>query len=210
MECLARDLGCLSTSSSLYLRKIMRKPRGIGAEVKCSADAETGLMLHLEIQGGKRSSTGFSYTETMQLHCALDMRLVEPWLDQGRTIIGDSAFSSYYTCVELLRRSAFFMGTVKTATKQYPKEYLKYWANSDIKRGDRIVLTSHADVEEAPDARSIAIGWGDTKVKTFIASCGTTLPAQPHVVQRSKVVIDENKRTKIYNVVTERPQCLTC
>ena len=37
--------------------KIMRKPQGIGAELKSLADGESGILLHLEFMEGNSAST---------------------------------------------------------------------------------------------------------------------------------------------------------
>ena len=46
-----------------HLSKIIRKPQGIGVEYKNVADAQTGIMLFLEIQEGKEAMAGKRYCD---------------------------------------------------------------------------------------------------------------------------------------------------
>ena len=47
-----------------HLSKIIRKPQGIGVEYKNVADAQTGIMLFLEIQEGKEAMAGKRYCDS--------------------------------------------------------------------------------------------------------------------------------------------------
>ena len=46
-------------------------------------------------------------------------------------------------------------------------------------RGDHVSLTTIVD-----NCSLIGLGWKDKTIKTFISSCGTTLPGQPHLKHR--------------------------
>ncbi|DAZ99003.1 TPA: hypothetical protein N0F65_011258 [Lagenidium giganteum] len=54
------------------------------------------------------------------------LRLMEPYIGSGRTVVADSAFASGKTLVQLeAQRGLYFMGIVKTATAEFPKATLK-------------------------------------------------------------------------------------
>ena len=55
------------------------------------------------------------------------LRLVESWYSLGRTVIGDSWFSSVNTCERLLQHEIHFMGIMKTVHRRFPKVYLVNW-----------------------------------------------------------------------------------
>jgi hypothetical protein len=60
--------------------------------------------------------------------------LVGPWLNNNRTTVGDSYFTSVGAACTLDERGMEFIGVVKTATKKFPMGYL---SNLEIKeRGD--------------------------------------------------------------------------
>lgn len=56
----------------------------------------------------------------------MTLRLVQPWFGSKRTVIGDSAFASFSTCVALLSMGLFFIGIVKTATSKFPKAFFMH------------------------------------------------------------------------------------
>ncbi|ETN00434.1 hypothetical protein PPTG_24270 [Phytophthora nicotianae INRA-310] len=57
---------------------------------------------------------------------AVVLRLAQPYAGSGRTVVADSAFSSVKTLVQLnSMMGLYFMGMVKTATKEYPMDHLK-------------------------------------------------------------------------------------
>lgn len=48
-----------------HINKIARKPKGVGAEVKCVADCDSGVMLKLEVQEGKSCKRAKADSETV-------------------------------------------------------------------------------------------------------------------------------------------------
>ncbi|KAL5457621.1 hypothetical protein EMCRGX_G034902 [Ephydatia muelleri] len=69
-------------------------------------------------------------------------------------------------------------GVLKTASQEYPRDYLNDTSKYPS-RGDHICRTSTTDV-----CSLIALGWKDKTVKTFVSTCGTTLPGMPHQKHR--------------------------
>eukprot|EP00961_Rhodomonas_salina_P270950 3661199-Rhodomonas_salina.1 len=64
--------------------------------------------------------------------------MVEEYKGKGRVLLGDSAFSSTCTAAELAKVGVYYIGPVKTATKNFPKARLQSVPMS--KRGDTYTL----------------------------------------------------------------------
>ena len=153
-----------------HLTKIIRKPKGVGTEIKCVADGLVGIMLCIEICEAE-SKKKWSH---LPAGTAQTLRLSEPWHGTGRIIVADSAFSSVTTAIELKKCGLLFTGVVKTASREFPKEYL----NDACKyrhKGDHICLTTIID-----NCNLIALGWKDKTIKSFVSTCGTTQSGEPH------------------------------
>ncbi|KAL5493397.1 hypothetical protein EMCRGX_G014573 [Ephydatia muelleri] len=77
--------------------KIVRKPEGVGCELKSAADGMSGIILQLELMEGSEAQSK----------------------KPGHAEYGeaDSAFSSVKSLLALLDQGLYFMGMVKTATK---------------------------------------------------------------------------------------------
>jgi hypothetical protein len=88
------------------VQKIARKSKGVGIELKASADGTTGILLRLEIREGdlaKEVPTFQGPPDNLPYHCAVVLRLISPWLGKGRVVVADAAFGSYTTAVELAK-----------------------------------------------------------------------------------------------------------
>lgn len=64
--------------------------------------------------------------------------------------------------------------------------HMNAWNASKPARGDHEVLTSTFS-HEGETHNLTADGWSSTVLKTFIATCGKTIPGVPHDVKRHKV-----------------------
>ena len=81
-----------------HLTKIIRKPKGVGTEIKCVADGLVGIMLRIEICEGKEAESKKKWSH-LPAGTAQTLRLSEPWHGTGRIIVADSAFSSGTTAI---------------------------------------------------------------------------------------------------------------
>ena len=106
-----------------HLTKIIRKPKGVGTEVKCLADGVVGIMLQLEICEGKEAEAQKKWSH-LPAGTAQTLRLSDPWHGSGRIVVADSAFSSVTTAIECRKKGLFYSGIVKTASCEFPKDYL--------------------------------------------------------------------------------------
>ncbi|KAL5500807.1 hypothetical protein EMCRGX_G012412 [Ephydatia muelleri] len=152
-----------------HLTKIIRKPKGVGTEIKCVSDGLVGIMLRIEICEGKEAESK------------------KKW----------SHLPAVTTAVELKKCGLLFTGVVKTASREFPKEYL----NDACKyrhKGDHICLTTIID-----NCNLIALGWKDKTIKSFVSTCGTTQPGEPHKKHRY------SKEGDIITTEIPRPQLVS-
>ena len=104
------------------MTRIERKPKGVGCELKDCADADTKVILQLEIQEGADVMADMEYMAEYKLvGTAQLLRLTKPWHGSGRAVSADSAFASVATAVACRKNGLHFTGLVKTATQMYPK-----------------------------------------------------------------------------------------
>lgn len=155
--------------------KIARKPEGVGSEIRCVIDGAAQIMLQLELQESKEEMATKKYAEDGEMAgTACVLRLVEPWFHSGRTVYGDSAFGSVNTALRLRKSGLHFLGLVKTAHKQFPKEYFKSLGVPARSGESRYCQTM-------PDNIPLyAVAWFDKKVKYIVATAGSNATGPPH------------------------------
>jgi hypothetical protein len=167
-----------------HVTKISRKPEGVGAELKNVADAETKVIMGLEIQEGKEAMQEQPFMlEYKKAGTAQLLRLTHPWHGSGRSVVGDSAFASYISATAMRDHGLYFKGLVKTASRGFPKKFLGAHEHSEL--GDSITL-----VTEYKGERIFAHGWGDRVRKDFICTDSTTLEAAPSHKRRWREMTD--------------------
>ena len=97
---------------------VQRKPEPLGTEFKNIGDALSGMMLFLEITKGKAGVVKPKYWSIQNgATAATTMRLSENWFGTNRVIAGDSWFASVRTIELLAEHGLYFIGDVKTNTK---------------------------------------------------------------------------------------------
>lgn len=203
--------GTWHTNSLPHSTKIIRKPDGVGCELKSLCDCDSGVMLKLEIVEAKEQMRALEYTDEYQHSTAQTMRLVKHYFGSWRTIIADSAFSSVSTAKALLSKGLHFIGCVKTAHKLFPKDEISQWSQSDdLQRGDHVVYTTSTNItynSTHMEKELYAIGWNDKKMKQFIATRGVTTAGTPSIRERHRIVeVNGEKVTEKYQIEIPRPQ----
>jgi hypothetical protein len=168
-------------------KKIKRKPVSTGVEIRNAADADSRILLQLEIQEEKESmdSKPFIAETNNKPHTAAVLRLVQPWFGTFRTIYGDSAFASVNTAMKCWEYGLYFIGLVKTAYSEFPKGFFSQ-KSSSMQPGDSIHLQATKN-----DRSLIAVGWKDKVLKTFIATAGSSAPGKPRIKERRHRVTKE-------------------
>ena len=130
-----------ATKKCPHLQKIKGKPVPVGIEMKASCDCETGILMHLEIQEGKERMASKAYTDIYSnASTACTSRLIQSVSGSGRTVIGDSWFSSVQTAMAMRDFGLNFVGCVKTAHKGFPIAFMKQWDSTNPRPGDMIAL----------------------------------------------------------------------
>eukprot|EP00731_Ephydatia_muelleri_P025171 Em0017g254a len=127
---------------------IIRKPQGIGVEYNNVADAQTGIMLFLEIQEGKEAMAGKRYCDRYPKSVAPTLRMMEFLHGRGHVVHGDSAFASVATCTALLEHSTYFSGLLKSAYKEFPRKFYSQEIafSTQAKRGDTVTICTEKKV----------------------------------------------------------------
>ena len=59
--------------------KIIRKPEGVGAELKSLADGESGILLHLELMEGKDAQAAKEFCDEYPSSIAMTLRIVKKY-----------------------------------------------------------------------------------------------------------------------------------
>lgn len=127
----------------------MRKPEGIGAELKSLCDGESGILLKLEFMEGREAQDQKEFCDTHPSSIALTLRIVKHYFRTGITLHADSAFSSVRTAKSLRSRGVHFMGCVKTACRMFPKAFFEAWSNhAALPRGSHKTLKSSITLED--------------------------------------------------------------
>ena len=189
-----------------HVTKIIRKPRGVGMEVKNLADCDSGIMMALETVAGKDEMRRRPFAAEYGAGTSLLIRLCAGLKGTGRVIIADSAFASVKSGVALKKQlGLFFLGCVKTAHSRFPKKYLQSVPMAT--REAHVVLTA-----EHEGVRLRAVGWNDGKKdnktgrvirKCIVGTCGTTLPGTAHRKRRWR--LDNAGHASTYFVEVPRP-----
>ena len=158
---------------------VMRKPKPIGTEFKCVCDADTGVMIHLEIQEGKDAMRDKPFSRDLGGTAACVKRMCDKTCAKGSTLAGDSWFGSVKSCLAVAKTGVEFIGVIKTAHKLFPKNFLES-SLKDKSAGSRLVLETIID-----DIPLLAIGYkyNKRKVLCFVATkgAGTTLDGMPYI-----------------------------
>jgi len=200
-----------------HVTKIIRKPRGVGAEFKNVCDGDTGIMMRLELQKGKDIMKDKPYVHEYGAGTAVMMRLLRPWGGTGRTAIGDSAFGSVKTLQALHSELGFFsILVIKTAHKQFPKQHLAQVAAeralaADFVRGEWTTMTSSYTTGAAHATSQhtmFATAWMDKRTKYVLSNRSTgNRAATDSVRSRHKIGIVDGARTTVkYEKTVQRPE----
>jgi hypothetical protein len=155
---------------------IFRKPRPNGREIHTLCCIESGVLLYAEIYEGKDRMQQKDFVQALGVGTTLTLRCTKHVWGTGRLVILDSAFASFKTCVALLNKGLFMIGNVKTAHREFPKMWLKSKATV---RNERAFATTEVTLEDGNKAIVLAAADMDKAPMTLVASCGTTIMAEP-------------------------------
>jgi Transposase IS4 len=191
--------------------KIIRKPEGVGAELKSLCDGESGILLFLEFMEGKDAQALKEFGDVYPSSIAMTMRICKRYFNTGVTLHADSAFSSVACATALMSHGVYFMGCVKTATKKFPKDYLNNWARDEnIVRGSHKTLKSTIVLEDNTVRPIFALAWKDLTVKHIVCTRGVTSEqGDPSVRHRRRIVeMEYGHENDRYDLAIPRPQAI--
>ena len=144
-------------------KKIKRKPRPIGIEMKDLCCGECKIVVGLELVETPDKQQQKEGTDELGSSCATTIRLVTPYKGTFRTVIADSWFGSVLCAKKL---DLFSIMNIKVACREFPKSTLKTKLNHNG-RGAMSLATKTKD-----DVNVIAVSWKEKLDKQFIATCG--------------------------------------
>ena len=151
-------------------KKIKRKPRPIGVEIKNLCDSRSMINLVLEKNESKERMAQKDHHAQFGATTACTLRLSKPYHGSGRTLYGDSWFGSVKTCKELLNVGLYSTLVVKTAHVNFPKEMLA--RQGDLSPGDYKSCVNEVE-------GLVAVKYMDKKEKLLVSSCATTMQGKP-------------------------------
>ena len=102
------------------------------------------------------------------------MDLVRPIANTDRVIVADSYFASVQSAKELFSMGLRFIGTVKTATKNFPMNFLQRVLLPGGKGDSRSLITKDPTTGMA----MVAFVWADRDRRYFITTCLSTAPGK--------------------------------
>jgi hypothetical protein len=117
--------------------------------------------------------------------------------------LADSYFASVQAAIRLYSIGLRFIGTVKTATKEFPISYLGNCVMAEG-RGDRRGLLSRNDTDPCS---LLAYCWVDRDRRYFIATCSSLAPGNPAIRWRwTQVVPNSNVLPVFKECIVQQPQ----
>ena len=178
-----------ATGDLPHLSFILRKPEPLGTEFKCVACAETGVLLFVEVQRGKRGMLESKFQKEFGATSACTLRLVQGTKNTGQSIrhsnnvrqiyLGDSWFSGCKTARLVAEYEGVeWIGPVKTNKAGFPMSTLenkmKEWPG-----GTYLVLET---VGEVTPLVAIGYKYNSRKCLSFVTTkkAGTTIPGEPY------------------------------
>ena len=172
-------------------KKIQRKPRPIGVEIKNLADSRSKINLVLEKSEDKEAMADKKWVSEHGATTACTLRLTFPYHGTGRVVFADSWFGSVKTAIELKKVGLFSTLMVKTAHKNFPKEL--FAAEGTVECGKTKYLIQKSE-------GLLAARYQDKKEKQLVSTFATTLEGPPKVKKSRRTgEIRTTPRPKIFS-----------
>jgi Transposase IS4 len=134
--------------------------------------------------------------------CNVLYELVKPWGNTNSIVVADSYYASVQAALRMWTIGLRFIGTVKTATREFPMAYLSGRTMGDG-RGDRHGVVSR---DLASGATMLAFCWVDRERRYFISTCSSLAPGPPCVRKRWRQIdLTPNADPEFVDVVVPQP-----
>ena len=126
------------------------------------------------------------------------LELTEPWHATNRIIVGDSAFSSVNTAVQLTKRRLGYIGVVKQATRRFPMSPLSETILPV--RGQYTGMSTKIN-----GTTYMAYVWSDRERRYFISTAGSMAQGEPYRRIRWTEVGDEDDQRLAQRLLIQVP-----
>ena len=117
--------------------------------------------------------------------CNVLYDLVKAWANTNSIVVADSYYASVQAALRLWAIGLRFIGTVKTAVKEFPMAYLSGRPMNDG-RGDRHGVVSR---DLTTGASMLAYCWVDRERRYFITTCSSLAPGPMCIRKRWRLLI---------------------
>jgi Transposase IS4 len=101
--------------------------------------------------------------------CNVLYYLVKPWANTDAVVVADSYFASVSAAIRLKSIGLRFIGVIKTATKEYPMQYLGSVPLPGGRGSRKGLLTTDADT----GTQLLSFVWVDRDRQYFISTCSS-------------------------------------
>jgi len=161
-----------------------RKPEN-GCEIQDACDGRSRIMIRLKLVKGAIDNEVLAGADEESLHGTRVMKeLVAPWAHSGRVVAADSYFASVPCALALHAMGLRFIGVVKTATRQFPMNYL-----STVEMPQKGDYKGVVNIGE-DGYKLLAFVWVDRERRYFISNCSSLSPGIPYTRTRWRQVED--------------------
>ena len=185
---------------------IDRKPEN-GCEIQNIADGRSGIMMQLKLVKGKDLEGEEDNTGNINHGTKVLLELLRPFSGRNRKAIvcADSYFASVQTVCELWKLGFRFIGVVKTATKQFPMEYLNRVALDE--RGDCHHLVSKM-MSGDDEIHLKAFVWMDRERRYFVSSTGSMREGKEFQRKRWRQIaeLESNEAPEKVDITVTQPE----
>ena len=155
-----------------------RKPEN-GCEIQDACDGRSRIMIRLKLVKGAIDNEVLAGVDEESLHGTRVMKeLVAPWAHSGRVVSADSYFASVPCALALHAMGLRFIGVVKTATRQFPMNYL-----STVELPQKGDYKGVVNIGE-DGYKLLAFVWVDRERRYFISNCSSISPGAPYTRKR--------------------------
>jgi Transposase IS4 len=128
--------------------------------------------------------------------------LVKPWANTNSIVVADSYYASVQAALRLWTIGLRFIGTIKTATREFPMAHLSSKVMADG-RGDRYGVVSR---DLPTGASMMAYCWVDRDRRYFITTCSSLSPGPPCCRKRWRQIDKTpNADPELVDVVVQQP-----
>ena len=166
-------------------KRIMRKLRPVGVEIKSLAHSASRINLVLEKSESKEIMADKEYHKEFGATTACTLRLTQPYHGTGRVEFGDSCFRSVKSCLALKALGLHSTFVVKTAHSNFPKKMFYEMGSLKVGKWNSLIHKHH---------HLLAVRYKNKKLKLLVSSFSAS-PDQPRL-----------KKSRRYGLEMSTPQ----